>query len=384
MKSLFSSFDVFPSAKGAGSHIYHTLQAIKDTASAVTIYCLGHPEMPTIQEEDNILIHRCLAIHPNFLKRVELFNQFLFENLSKEEEQYEIIHFRDIWSGIALSLHPRTKNAKMIYEVNGFASIELPLRYPHLLNNKKLLRKIKQSEDFLLQKADKIITVSRTNADYIIKRGADKDKITVIPNAAANSDNEEKVEIDKNLIVYIGTLSPWQGLPVLLQSLKMISHKKKLFIASSTKKHLKYIRKYIRKLDLEERVEIKIALPKEEIKKLLAKAFFSVAPLTRCDRNELQGCCPIKILESMAEKTPVIASNLAVNREIITDNENGLLFTPDSPRSLAYQMESLFNNNSKRDYLAQNGYNNIKNNFNTTLFTTNLKRIYTQLLEVKS
>ncbi|MGX2953608.1 glycosyltransferase [Shewanella sp. JL219SE-S6] len=58
-----------------------------------------------------------------------------------------------------------------------------------------------------------------------------------------------------------------------------------------------------------------------------------MAPLTPCRRNMLQGCCPLKVLESMACGTAVIASDLPVIRELVTHEKHGLLVPPPGPPS---------------------------------------------------
>jgi len=67
----------------------------------------------------------------------------------------------------------------------------------------------------------------------------------------------------------------------------------------------------------------------------LAHAELSVAPLSDCARNVDQGCCPLKVLESMAAGTAVIASDLAVTRELVIEGEHGRLVPPDRPAELA-------------------------------------------------
>jgi glycosyltransferase involved in cell wall biosynthesis len=42
---------------------------------------------------------------------------------------------------------------------------------------------------------------------------------------------------------------------------------------------------------------------------------------------------PVKLFEAMAAGRPVIASDLPVLREIITDGENGLLVQPEDPQA---------------------------------------------------
>ncbi len=89
------------------------------------------------------------------------------------------------------------------------------------------------------------------------------------------------------------------------------------------------------RLGVSDRVDWHFKVPHREVAAWLAHAELSVAPLADCARNVDQGCCPLKLLESMAAGTPVIASDLAVTRELVTDGEHGRLVPPDRPAELA-------------------------------------------------
>ncbi len=383
MKNLYATFDVFPSAKGAATHIAHTLRAIEKFENTVTLACLGQQDMPRFQNEGNIEIRRCLANHPNFLKRTEYFADFLNE-LIQNKGNPSTVHFRDIWSGVPLISHPGMESARKIYEVNGFASIELPVHYPGMHKNRGFLDQIRGMEDFCLKTADTIITVSKTNAKYIESRGVGREKIRVIPNMAEINGyrriEEKKTVGNTNIILYSGTLTPWQGIPVLLEGYKIaIANYNKnleLVLACSSKKHLKSVQKYIKKMDLAEKVKIKVGLSKEQLGKLYSKAIFTVAPLIRCDRNELQGCCPLKILESMAAGTPVIASDLPVCREIVTHGKDGWLVSPGSPRALAHMMLNVLKSPDWVSKTGQAGREKVLSCFSKDIFEDGLKTVY--------
>lgn len=408
MNILFAAFEVFPTTKGSTTRIAYTLHALRKIFTSLTLACLGYGDMPRFQEEDHISIRRCLAMHPNFLKRTELFGDFLFDVLDRMEHNPEVIHFRDVWSGIPLLEHPSTQTARKIFEVNGFASIELPMHYPRLYKNLALLDHLRMMEDFCLAQADHVITVSQTNANYIQRRGVAAEKITVIPNIAevynpalpphrtrkgwylgvqnpgfAVQDltllnGGQEGGNNYPLILYAGTLTPWQGVPTLLKAFALVADREdlRLLLVCSTKKFLKPVRKFIKKLRLKDRVKIKIGLSREVLHEYYKNAVFSVVPLTRCDRNELQGCCPLKILESMAAGTPVIASNLAVCRELIEHGEDGWLIAPDSPRSLAHAMMTLLDNPQLVSTLGQKAQDKISRRYNRTIFVDNLRKVY--------
>ncbi len=383
MNNLFASFDVFPSAKGAATHIAHTLRAIEKFKGRVTFACLGHQDMPRYQNEGNIEIRRCLANHPNFLKRAEYFAGFL-NSLIQNEGKPSTVHFRDIWSGVPLMAYPGIDSTRKIYEVNGFASIELLVHYPGMLKSRSLLDRIRGMEEYCLKTADTIITVSKTNAKYIESRGVGREKIRVIPNMAEINDyhhiEEGKTVKDRNIILYSGTLTPWQGVPVLLEGFKLTlanyNEDLQLILACSSKKYLKAIRKYIGKMNLEDKVEIKVGLSKEQLGRLYSTAIFSVAPLERCDRNELQGCCPLKIIESMAAGTPVIASDLPVCREIITHGRDGWLVSPGSPRALAHMMLDVLKSPDRVLETGQAGRKKVLSCFSKDVFEDGMKTVY--------
>src|SRR3954454_13946035 len=70
-------------------------------------------------------------------------------------------------------------------------------------------------------------------------------------------------------------------------------------------------------------------------------AYLSVAPLTDCPRNSVQGCAPLKIVESMRSGTAVVASHIARVREVFTHRENGWLVHPERPAGSARALRIL-------------------------------------------
>ncbi|MBF0635076.1 MAG: glycosyltransferase family 4 protein [Nitrospinae bacterium] len=383
MKTLLTAFDIFPSAKGASAHIAQNLKAIRGFKETAALACLGTIDDPKAQMEDGLTILRCRMMHPNFLKRAEIFGDFVWSLLNRANGGLTSVHFRDIWGGIPILKHYSSKRALKIFEVNGFPSIELPCRYPALERNNALLNRIRGMEDLCLSKADRIITVSDVNADYIVSRGVAREKITVIPNTTDIDEaapSQKPIANGKKRILYSGCLAPWQGVETLLRAYALIAHRDdvKLTMAVSNRKYLKPYLKLVHKLGMEENVEIKTALPKEELAALYASSAFSVAPLARCERNETQGACPIKIIDSMAMGVPVIASDLAIARELVENGVDGLLVTPDSPRALAVGMTALLDDPAKAETIGRNARKSFEDKFSRSSFMEKLRKVYTE------
>lgn len=381
METLLTAFDIFPSAKGAAAHIAQNLLSIRGFKGEVALACLGSMDMPRAQMEDGITILRCRMLHPNFLKRTEIFGEFISRILDKSGGGLTHIHFRDIWSGLPAIHNRNAKRAVKIFEVNGLPSVELISRYPALGRNASLLARLRGMEDILLSNSDRIITVSRVNADYLVSRGADSRKITIIPNTTDINFPDIPRRPPANgekMILYSGCLAPWQGTQTLLKAFALIAHREdvSLTIAVSNRKFLKPHLKLAKRLGLENRLEIKMALPKEEMARLYSSAVFTVAPLARCERNESQGACPVKIVESMAMGVPVVASDMAITREIIKNGVSGCLVKPDSPRALAVAMTALLDNPAQEKAMGQKARERFEADFSQSIFAERLRKVY--------
>jgi len=72
-----------------------------------------------------------------------------------------------------------------------------------------------------------------------------------------------------------------------------------------------------------------------------------------CSKNEAFGRT---IVEAMLAKKPVIGTRSGGIPEIITDEVNGLLYTPGRPEELTKKLRFLFDNKDKADLYSENGY----------------------------
>src|SRR5690606_28653842 len=65
-------------------------------------------------------------------------------------------------------------------------------------------------------------------------------------------------------------------------------------------------------------------VPKEKVPGILSSIDISVLP------GSTDIICPIKIMEYMASETALVAPDYPCNREVVTHEETGLLFTPNN------------------------------------------------------
>jgi glycosyltransferase involved in cell wall biosynthesis len=348
IRVLYTAFDVVPSPKGASTHILHNIRGLVNSQFDVHLFTPNDGLLPS---EDNIEGARVTRISQdlsqNFLARAAHFGRAVMSHLALHPG-YRVVHYRNIWDGLSVAQHKRRFGYKTLFEVNGLPSIELKYHYPGI--DFGLLSKIKEQEIATLHLSDAIVCPSNVTRDYIASLGLDRKLITVIPNGVSPSDffpspppaREGRVPV----LLYIGTLADWQGLEVVIRAMPRILAQRLVhlhIVGRGRSRQRKVLAKQIRKLGLEDHVHIQPAAPHHEIPALIAAADICLAPLGLNDRNVTQGACPIKVLEYMAAGRPLVASNMPIVRELVREDVDALLFSPNDPEDLARQVFSLLN-----------------------------------------
>ena len=335
-RALYASFDRFPSPKGAATHIARMATTLFEVMEGGLLYVLGDDALPIYQREGSVEILRHVADVPNFLERALGFGRALEGVLDEQGEGLEICHVRDPWGGVPVL--SRRRGYRVVDEVNGLPSIELPYRYPAIAPS--TLAKIRLAEEFCWTHADLIVTPSATIAGNLERLGADPGRIRVIPNGAdiPSVVPPPPADAPARYLLYFGALQRWQGVDVLLRAFARLADMPDLHLvicASTPPRTAKIYRKLAERLGVAERVVWRHALGREDLAGWLGGALLTVAPLVECSRNVEQGCAPLKVLESMAFGVPVVASDLPAVREIVADGVDGRLVRPDRPIELA-------------------------------------------------
>jgi glycosyltransferase involved in cell wall biosynthesis len=383
---LYTAFDIVPSPKGASTHILHNIRGLVNSQFDVHLLTPNDgllPEQDVIEGANVIRIPQDLA--QNFLARAAHFGRAVLSHLALHHD-YEVVHFRNIWDGLSIAQNKKRFGYRTLFEVNGLPSIELKYHYPGIDMN--LLSKIKEQEIATLHLSDAIICPSNVTRDYIASLGLSRKLVTVIPNGVSPSDfspsplpnREGRVPI----LLYIGTLADWQGLEVVIKALPKILAGQPVrlqIVGRGRSRQRKFLAKQIRKLGVEEHVTIQPAVPHHEVPALIAGADICIAPLGLNDRNVTQGACPIKVLEYMAAGRPLVASNMPILRELVRDDVDALLFSPNDPDDLARQILALLSDVELSKRLAESASERALTKFTWHESQKKLVKVYEKLLD---
>ena len=316
---------------------------------------LGGEGLPPYQREGEVEIVRYEGEPGNLLERAAGFGERLSALLQRAGPSLELVHFRDPWSGVPLIEHPQ-RSYVAVYEVNGLPSIELPFLYPAVPG--AILERVAELEQRCLDRAELVITPSRATAERLRARGVDSGRLHVVPNGAdlPAAAAAPPPGAPARYLLYFGALQPWQGVDTALRAfarLRDLEGLELVICASVHRRRAKPYRKLAERLEVADRVRWHFALPEHELAPWREHALLSLAPLRDCSRNAVQGCAPLKILESMAAGVPVVASDLPAVRELISDGEHGRLVAPDRPGELARAIRVLLDYPERRAEMGQ-------------------------------
>jgi glycosyltransferase involved in cell wall biosynthesis len=275
---------------------------------------------------------------------------------------------------------------KTLFEANSLASVELPFHYPSLLAS-ATLEKIRRLEMETLLRCDAIVCVSRVTKGFLASLGAPSKRIDVIPNgvdvAAFAASSPPPLDGREAVLLYLGTLADWQGIGTIVEALPRILERRAArlrVVGRGRSRQRKDLLKRVRKLGLEASVSVEPGVPHHEVPSLIAAADVCLAPLSYNERNVVQGCCPLKVLEYLACGRPVVASNLPVVRELVREGRDVLLVPPDAPEALAAAVLRLLSDPKLAARLADRGRRRVRETFTWKRAQKRLLKLYERLL----
>jgi glycosyltransferase involved in cell wall biosynthesis len=393
----YIAFDIVPAPKGAAIHIAAfsiALAAAFDDIQLVTV----SPTAISLNSHEiypQVIQTTLPAIGDTLITRILYFRRLLMAWL--QGQRFEVLQIRSIYEGFAIARNKQRYCDRLIFEVNGLPSIELKYRYPAVADDRELLHKLHSQEQICLEAADLIITPSSITGEYLQSRGIPANKIRVIPNGVdlkvftnnqrqMTNDNPRQSALSTSAyllkIIYFGTLSPWQGVNLAVESLALINREFPAcltIIGQARDYQIKTIKQLALKLGVADKLNILPAMPQIQLVEHIHASDVILAPLTPNDRNLVQGCCPLKILEGMATGIPVIASDLPVVRELGEDGVDFLLVKPGSAKSIKDVVLRLYNDRELAKQLAVNARQRIENYYTWQMAGDALTQAYAEL-----
>lgn len=292
----------------------------------------------------------------NALKKIEAMAA-TFENLFRVYRPEVVLAASNFEVALPAYIAAKKLDLPFHYEVRGFWEISRISRDPNWEGSEKYNEQV-ELETFLASKADKIYTLNGAMKNKLIERGAKRSNISLVPNAAPNTFDEADMsqkwkdsrEKTKSFFTlgYVGALVDYEGLDILIDALALLQDKsyKLLIVGGSNPVDGKAIPDVILnklqtqaiKLGVDNQVTFTGRVPHEQVKDYLDKIDVCIIPRKPDPVCELVSA--LKPLEYMAFNKPIIASNVAPQKELLRNGEIGWLFEKGDAQSLSEAIKS--------------------------------------------
>ncbi len=243
-------------------------------------------------------------------------------------------------------------------------------------------------ETWLLRRADAVVTIGETLRDEL--QGRAKREVTVTqngvdPNVFRPLEPEPEWMREWNpggnrVIAYVGSFQPYEGLEILIRAMRQI-------VAQRDRVHLLIVgagpgrsglEALVEKEKLQAHVTFAGRLPHSRVKEIYAVSDLLVYP--RIATMTTQLTTPLKPLEALSMQKAVLASDLPAMRELISDQETGILFEPGNPSTLAEQALKLLGDPAMRTKLGSAGRSWVLKERRWESSVARYKPIYLELL----
>ncbi len=182
-----------------------------------------------------------------------------------------------------------------------------------------------------INKFDKVIHISKWEIPHLKKLGVKKEKLEYLPNGIPEEFFKKRTKRFKGKkILFLGRVSPIKNLETLLRAFSKVKKNAGLEIVGPIEKEYgAKLTSIIEKLGLRNKVKFHPPIYdlKNKIKKMDNADIF-------CLPSKREGH-PQSLIEAMARKKLVIASNNPGSKEVIKDGKNGFLFEIGNKNQLA-------------------------------------------------
>ena len=267
----------------------------------------------------------------------------------------------------------RNLGLPFVYEVRGFWEITRDSRAPGYLQSSA-----GQLEVFLetavARAADKVITLTRPMRDELVARGVRAERITLAPNACnvedfvpgpRNEALQTRLGLDPTVTVigYAGSFTPYEGLDDLVLAcgrIKSRGTKFRLLLVGSepADEHGGFpvtdrIRELARRNNIEDWLIMPGRVPYNEVAEWYS--LIDIAPFPRKSLAVTELVSPLKPLEALAMEKAIVVSSVGGMREMVRDEETGLVFAKDDVGALSDALSRLIKDAALRRKLGEAG-----------------------------
>ncbi len=217
----------------------------------------------------------------------------------------------------------------------------------------------------LLQQADRIVTISEYNKNYIQEQFASNTPIDIVRAGIRPEKFDPTDETVPARVLTVSRLIEKKGMSYALEAIDIATDvfpELEYHIIGSGELESNLIQK-VDRLGLEENVVFLDNVSDQRLITELDEACTFLLPSLVTESGDRDGI-PVALMEAMAMETPAISTTVSGIPELIDHEENGLLTEPRNPDATADALISLLEDDLKRTTYGQRAREKVKSDFN--------------------
>lgn len=296
-----------------------------------------------------------------------IFNLFALKKLEKKINFNEIdfVHTNVIRSQIGFIICKKY-GIKHIVHLREFSDLDY--------NCKPLM---KNYINYINKYSTQFIAISNVIKEHWIKKGLDESKIKVIYNGVDIIEKTKKIfSKDKIKMVFCGQICETKGQIQVIEALKLLDEDllKKIridFYGTGEEKYINNLKNYIEKYKLESIISFK-GFDKNVREKLQEYDIGFI-----CSKSEAFGRVTV---EYMMSRVLVIASDSGANKELITNEVNGLIYEYNNISKLKENIIKAIEILDNRKDIIDNAYNIANKKYTSDMNSKEIYKVYKRLM----
>jgi len=257
-------------------------------------------------------------------------------------------------NGLAARIAGDQTGLPVVYEVRGLWHRTRSLKDAGYANSEHY-EYCERQELEAARQANAVIAISEPLAKWLVKKGIEPSKVTVVGNAAVARTPVEKLPSDSFVIGYIGSFVEYEGLLVLLDAFQQVQqkHAHARLVMVGHGDQFNAIEKRVKEKNLGAFVDLPGKVSPGAVEGYYSKLNVAVVPRQSNFVTEL--IPPLKPLEIMAMGVPLIVSDVAPLASFVDAGVNGLVFNSGDTAALRDSLLYLLEQPEKGDALRNGG-----------------------------
>ncbi|MDT8420519.1 MAG: glycosyltransferase family 4 protein [Desulfuromonadales bacterium] len=390
MKALVIAPQPFFSPRGTPFSVYYRTLVTSEMGVDVDLLTYGEGmdvDIPNV----NIIRIPCfkfldnVKIGPSFLKLfLDAFIVFWTFFLLLRNK-YDFVHAHEESIFFCVFLKPLF-NFRLIYDMH--SSLPQQLTNFKFTTSKVIIGIFKWLEDQSIQRSDAVITICPDLADYVNAVIKDRNKHVLIENSifdtvklkkrggtencalSASENGELALPADRRLVVYAGTLEPYQGIDLLIRSFRLVRERVAdalLLIVGGSPEQVAHYSALAHDEGLEGLVVLTGQVPQPQAKEYCTRAAVQTSPRSSGTNT------PLKIYQQLASGVPLVATNIYSHTQVLDDSV-AFLVEPTA-EGLASGIIKALEEEQRAESVALQAQQLYEENYSRPVYVEKLKRV---------